>query len=68
MALQEILRQVEQAGQGEADAINSATAKEVAAILSEGDAEGEQVAADITVETQRKIEQLERQELPCGYF
>ncbi|MEE3207576.1 MAG: V-type ATP synthase subunit E family protein [Candidatus Thermoplasmatota archaeon] len=66
MALQEILRQVEQAGQGEADAINSATAKEVAAILSEGKAEGEQVAADITVETQRKIEQLERQELPAA--
>ena len=64
MALQEILRQVERAGQGEADAISSAAAKEAAAILSEGDAEGEQVAADIAVETQRKIEQLERQELP----
>ncbi len=43
MALQEILRQVEQAGRGEADAISTATRAEAEAILSEGKAEGEQV-------------------------
>ena len=66
MALQEILRQVERAGQGEADAISSATAKEVAAILSEGDAEGEQVAEDIYVETLRIMELVEGLYLPAA--
>ena len=66
MALQEILRQVEQAGQGEADAITTATRAETEAILSKGQAEGEQVAADIAADTKRQAEQLERQELPAA--
>ena len=66
MALQEILRQVEQTGQGEADAISGATAKEVASILSEGKDEGKQVAADIATDTKHQAEQLERQELPAA--
>ena len=66
MALQEILRQVEQAGQGEADAISGATAKEVASILSEGKDEGKQVAADIATDTTHQAEQLARQELPAA--
>ena len=66
MALQEILRQVAQAGQGEADAISTATRAAAQAILSEAKAEVEQLATDIPPDTKRQAEQLERQELPTS--
>ena len=66
MALQEILRQVEQAGRGEADAISTATRAEAEAILSEGKAEGEQVTGVIAAASKQQAEQLERQELPAA--
>ena len=66
MALQEILRQVEQAGRGEADAITTATRTEAEGILSEGKAEGKQVANAITAAGKQQAEQLERQELPAA--
>ena len=66
MALQEILRQVEQAGQGEADAITTATRTEAEGILSEGKAEGKQVADAIAAAGKQQAEQLERQELPAA--
>ena len=66
MALQEILRQVEQAGRGEADAITTATRTEAESILSEGKAEGKQVADAIAAAGKQQAEQLERQELPAA--
>ncbi len=66
MALQEILRQVEQAGRGEADAITTATRTEAEGILSEGEAEGKQVADAIAAAGKQQAEQLERQKLPAA--
>ncbi|MAH17408.1 MAG: hypothetical protein CL960_02780 [Euryarchaeota archaeon] len=66
MALQEILRQVEQAGRGEADAIATATRTEAEGILSEGKDEGKQVADAIAAAGKQQAGQLERQELPAA--
>ena len=65
MALQEILSQVEKAGQKQVENIRKATASEVESRLSEARQKGKAIAEEIANETRRQIEQLERQEIPA---
>jgi vacuolar-type H+-ATPase subunit E/Vma4 len=66
MALQEILSQVEKAGQKQVEDIRKATNSEVESKLSEARDKGKEIAEEIASETRRQIEQLESQEIPAA--
>ena len=66
MALQEILSQVEKAGQKQIEDIRKATSSEVESKLSEARDKGKEIAEEIASETRRQIEQLESQEIPAA--
>jgi vacuolar-type H+-ATPase subunit E/Vma4 len=63
MALQEILSQVEKAGQKQVKDIRKSTNSEVESSLSEAHEKGKVIAEEIANETKRQIEQLEQQEI-----
>ena len=65
MALQEILSQVEKAGQKQVEDIRKSTNSEVESRLSEAREKGKAIAEEIANVTKRQIEQLEQQEIPA---
>ena len=66
MALQEILSQVEKAGQKQVEDIRKSTDSEVESRLSEAREKGKAIAEKITNEAKKQIEQLEQQEIPAA--
>jgi vacuolar-type H+-ATPase subunit E/Vma4 len=66
MALQEILSQVEKAGQKQVEDIRKSTNSEVESRLSEAREKGKAIAEEIANESKRQIEQLEQQEIPAA--
>ncbi len=66
MALQEILSQVEKAGQKQVEDIRKATNSEVESRLSEAREKGKAIAEEIANGTKRQIEQLEQHEIPAA--
>ena len=66
MALQEILSQVEKAGQKQVEDMHKSTNSEVESKLSEAREKGKAIAEEIANEAKRQIEQLEQQEIPAA--
>ena len=66
MGLEEILKQVEEAGRERAAAIIKETTNEVESKMAEARANAEVAVANIRTESNRKIEQLRQQEIPSA--
>ena len=66
MGLEEILKQVEETGKEKAAAIRKETVEEVEAKMTEASKESDTLVSQIKLETSRRIEQLNQQEIPAA--